>query len=54
MTQVPPSDIFARRVCLQLDGMDAVSVRTRHRLRPDGPSSITLTCTTVQTKPNER
>jgi len=27
MTQVPPSDIFARRVCLQLDGMDAVSVR---------------------------
>ena len=27
MTQVPPSDIFARRVCLQLEGMDAVSVR---------------------------
>ena len=27
MTQVPPSDVFARRVCLQLDGMDAVSVR---------------------------
>jgi len=27
MTQVPPTDIFARRVCLQLDGMDAVSVR---------------------------
>jgi dienelactone hydrolase len=27
MTQVPPSDIFTRRVCLQLDGMDAVSVR---------------------------
>lgn len=27
MTQVPPSDIFTRRVCLHLDGMDAVSVR---------------------------
>lgn len=27
MTQVPPSDIFTRRVCLQLDGMDAVNVR---------------------------
>jgi hypothetical protein len=27
MTQVPPSDIFTRRVCLQLDGMDDVSVR---------------------------
>ena len=26
MTQVPPSDIFTRRVCLQLDGMDAVRV----------------------------
>ena len=27
MAQVPPGDIFTRRVCLQLDGMDAVSVR---------------------------
>ena len=27
MTQVPPSDIFTRRVCLQLDGMDDVTVR---------------------------
>jgi hypothetical protein len=27
MTQVPPSDIFTRRVCLQLDGMDALTVR---------------------------
>ena len=27
MTEVPPSDIFTRRVCLQLDGMDAVTVR---------------------------
>jgi hypothetical protein len=27
MTQVPPSDIFTRRVCLNLDGMDAVTVR---------------------------
>ena len=27
MTQVPPSDIFTRRVCLQLDGMNAVTVR---------------------------
>jgi hypothetical protein len=27
MTQVPSSDIFSRRVCLQLGGMDALSVR---------------------------
>ena len=27
MTQVPPSDIFTRRVCLRLDGMDAVTVQ---------------------------
>jgi acetyl esterase/lipase len=27
MNQVPPSDIFTRRVCLRLDGMDAVTVR---------------------------
>jgi hypothetical protein len=27
MTDVPASDIFTRRVCLQLDGMDAVEVR---------------------------
>jgi hypothetical protein len=27
MTLVPPADIFTRRVCLRLDGMDAVSVR---------------------------
>jgi acetyl esterase/lipase len=27
MTHVPPSDIFTRRVCLQLDGMDAMTVR---------------------------
>jgi acetyl esterase/lipase len=27
MTQVPSSDIFTRRVCLQLNGMDAVTVR---------------------------
>ena len=27
MAQVPPSDFFTRRVCLQLDGMDAVTVR---------------------------
>jgi len=27
MTHVPPSDIFTRRVCLQLGGMDAVNVR---------------------------
>ena len=27
MTQVPPSDIFTRRVCLQLNGMDHVTVR---------------------------
>jgi hypothetical protein len=34
MTQVPPSDLFTRRVCLQLDGMDAVTVR---RDVPYGP-----------------
>ena len=27
MTQAPPSDILTRRVCLQLDGMDDVTVR---------------------------
>jgi hypothetical protein len=27
MTDVPPSDFFTRRVCLQLDGMEAVPVR---------------------------
>ena len=27
MTQSPPGDIFKRRVCLQLDGMDAATVR---------------------------
>ena len=27
MTQVPSNDIFTRRVCLHLDGMDAVAVR---------------------------
>jgi len=27
MTQVPPGDIFTRRVCLQLEGMDDVTVR---------------------------
>jgi hypothetical protein len=27
MTQVPPSDIFTRRVCVQLEGMDNVAVR---------------------------
>ena len=27
MAQVPPSDIFTRRVCLRLNGMDAVTVR---------------------------
>jgi hypothetical protein len=27
MTQVPPPDIFTRRVCLQLDGMDAATIR---------------------------
>src|SRR3954463_12215999 len=27
MTQVPPSDIFTRRVCLRLDGMDGVTVQ---------------------------
>ena len=27
MAQVPPSDIFTRRVCLHFDGMDAVTVR---------------------------
>ena len=27
MTQVPPGDLFTRRVCLQLDGMNDVTVR---------------------------
>ena len=39
MAHVPPSDIFTRRVCLQLDGMDAVTVR---RDVPYGPSDRDL------------
>jgi hypothetical protein len=35
MTQEPPSDIFTRRVCLRLDGMDAVIV---HRDLAYGPA----------------
>jgi acetyl esterase/lipase len=27
MTEVPPSDLFTRRVCLRLDGTDAITVR---------------------------
>lgn len=27
MTKLPPSELFTRRVCLQLDGMDAVTIR---------------------------
>jgi hypothetical protein len=27
MSQAPPSDFFTRRVCLRLDGMDAIAVR---------------------------
>jgi hypothetical protein len=48
MTQVPPPDIFTRRVCLQLDGMDSVTVRrditygsTGHGLRFDQYSDET-------------
>ena len=36
MTQVPPSDIFTRRVCLQLDGMDDVTVRRDVAFGSDG------------------
>lgn len=36
MTQVPPSDIFTRRVCLQLDGMDDVTVRRDVAYGSDG------------------
>lgn len=35
MSQAPPSDIFTRRVCLQLDGMDTVTIR---RNVPYGPA----------------
>ena len=37
MAQVPPSDIFTRRVCLQLDGMDAVTVRRDVAYGPADP-----------------
>jgi hypothetical protein len=40
MAQVPPSDIFTRRVCLQLDGMDEVTVQ---RDVPYGPPDGHLT-----------
>jgi acetyl esterase/lipase len=36
MAQVPPSDIFTRRVCLQVDGMDAVTVRRDVAYGPTG------------------
>lgn len=37
MAQVPPSDIFTRRVCLQLEGMDAVTVRRDVAYGPPDP-----------------
>ena len=37
MAQVPPSDIFTRRVCLQLDGMHAVEVRRDVAYGPTDP-----------------
>ena len=37
MAQVPPSDIFTRRVCLQLEGMDAVTVRRDEAYGPPDP-----------------
>jgi hypothetical protein len=43
MAQVPPSDIFTRRVCLQLDGMDAVAVRRDQAYGPaDHPGRFDL------------
>ena len=36
MTHVPPSDIFTRRVCLHLAGMDAVTVRRDLAYGPPG------------------
>lgn len=36
MTQVPPSDFFTRRVCLQLEGMDDVTVRRDVAYGSDG------------------
>jgi hypothetical protein len=36
MAQVPPTDIFTRRVCLQLHGMDAVQVRRDIAYGPTG------------------
>lgn len=40
MTQVPTSDIFTRRVCLQLDGMDAVRVRRDIPYGPPDPRLV--------------
>jgi hypothetical protein len=37
MAQVPQSDIFTRRVCLQLDGMDAVAVERDIAYGPTDP-----------------
>ena len=37
MSEAPPSDIFTRRVCLQLEGMDAVSVRRDVAYAPPDP-----------------
>ena len=40
MTQVPPRDIFTRRVCLQLDGMEDVTVQRNLAYGSDGPLSM--------------
>jgi hypothetical protein len=42
MTQVPPSDIFTRRVCLRLDGMDEVTVKRNIAYGPPGDGRLVM------------
>ena len=45
MSQAPPSDFFTRRVCLRLDGMDAMTVRRDVAYGPpDGPLRMDVYC----------
>lgn len=50
MAQLPPSDIFTRRVCLQLHGMDTVSVR---RDIPYGPPNRVMDVHYPSGEPND-
>lgn len=43
MTYVPPEDVFTRRVCLPLDGIEAVTVQRDLDYGPAGRIMASLT-----------